>query len=132
MEVSIADPGPIFPIVGRAMDSARHGRMRTALRSRKKAPANGGQGGYVDGYVALEEGGYIFGNFHPRPGQPVVCRAKHGLITGARENGSPNRCKRCDVWKLIAPSQIYAFPALSMIGRAEDALISSGEEIIAM
>src|SRR5262245_9097152 len=114
------------------MDPARNGHMRLALRSRKKTPAIGGEGGYGDRYFALQEGGYIFGNFHPRPGQPVVGRAKHGLITVARENGSSNCCKRCDVRKLIDLSQIYAFPALSLIGRAEEGVISSGEERIAM
>ena len=108
--------------------------MRIALRCRKKAPANGGEGGYGEGgegvYVFVEEGGYIFGNLHHRPGQPVVVRAKHGPGAGARENGSPNRCKRCDGW--IGLWQIYSFPALSLIGRAEDAVMSSGEKIIAM
>jgi hypothetical protein len=100
--------------------------MRLALGSRNKAPANGGEGGYGDG----EEGSSIFSNFHARPGQPVVGRAKYGPGAGARENGSPNYCKRCEVW--ISLRQIYALPALSLIGRAENAIISSGEEIIAM
>src|SRR5882672_3375882 len=116
----LVDEGPIFHIVGRAKDSARNGHMRLALRSRKKAPADGGEGGYIS-----EES-------HRRPVQPIVGRAKYVSSTGACEKCFPNCGKRCDEWKLIDLSQIYAFPALSLIGRAEDTLISSGEEIIAM
>src|SRR5262245_62928510 len=96
MSDALADPGPSFPIVGRAMDSARNGHMRIALRSRKKVPANGGECGYVDGYAAGEDGGYIFGNFHLRPGKPVVGRAKYGFPAGACEKCFTNCGKRCE------------------------------------
>jgi len=94
--------------------------MRLAPRSRKKAPADGGEGRYIS-----EE-------FHRRPVQPIIGRAKYVSSTGTREKCFPNCSKRCDGWILIDLSQIYAFPALSLIGREENAAISSGKEIIAM
>ena len=129
---ALADPGPSFPIVGRAKDSARKGRQRIALHSRKNAPANGGECGYVDGEEVGEEGGYIIGDFHLRPGQPIVGRAKHGLLTDACEKCSPDCGERCDTLRSIDLSQIYSFPAFSLVGRAEDDVTSSGEERIAM